>query len=85
MLDTRWGTSLRYSTETPMFYQNDLALRNIADETRGCAFNSLIAFYDINGSKEEVLFFCFVPDITQDMHIIYILSIFMWVNGITQS
>jgi hypothetical protein len=31
----------------------------------------LVAFYDIHGGKGEVLFFYFVPDITQD----YIMTI----------
>jgi hypothetical protein len=30
------------------------------------AINSLVAFYDIHGRKEELLFFCSVPDTTQD-------------------
>jgi hypothetical protein len=30
------------------------------------AINPLVAFYDINGGKREVLFFYFVPDTTPD-------------------
>jgi hypothetical protein len=30
------------------------------------AINLLVAFYDINGRKREVLIFCFVPDTTRD-------------------
>jgi hypothetical protein len=54
--------------------QNYLATRNTADMTGGkpndvlsqtitgvSAINSLIAFYEIHGSKREVLFFYFVP------------------------
>jgi hypothetical protein len=33
------------------------------------AINPLVAFYDIHGSKREVLFFCFVPNNTRDRHI----------------
>jgi hypothetical protein len=29
--------------------------------------NPLVAFYDINGGKREVLFFYFVPDTTRDL------------------
>jgi hypothetical protein len=32
------------------------------------AINSLVAFYDIHGGKNEVLFFYFVPDTTRDLH-----------------
>jgi hypothetical protein len=31
----RWQRHLRYSFETPTFYRNDLAMRNIADVTDG--------------------------------------------------
>jgi hypothetical protein len=31
------------------------------------AINPLVAFYDINGEKREVLFFYFVPDTTRDI------------------
>jgi hypothetical protein len=60
----------RYSSETPIFYQNDLAMRNTADATGDKpiavlsqsisglnAINPLIAFYDIHERKREVLFF----------------------------
>jgi hypothetical protein len=30
------------------------------------AINPLVAVYDIHGGKRELLFFCFVPDITRD-------------------
>jgi hypothetical protein len=66
---------LRYSSKTPTFYQNDLAIRNTAGMTcgkpiivwsqsisGGSAINSLVAFYDIHGRKGEVLFFCAIPD-----------------------
>jgi hypothetical protein len=29
--------------------------------------NTLVAFYDIQGGKREVLFFYFVPDTTRDL------------------
>jgi hypothetical protein len=54
-------------------------MRNTADVTGGnliavllqpilcvSAINPLVAFYDINGGKIEVLFFYFVPDTTRD-------------------
>jgi hypothetical protein len=63
----------------PMFYQNDLAMRNTAYVTDGkpiavClqsmsggdVVNSLLVFYEIYGRKRDVLFFCFLPDTTQD-------------------
>jgi hypothetical protein len=69
----------RYSSETPTFYQNDLAVKNTADVTGGkpiaillqsisgvSAINPLVAFYDIHGGKREALFFYFVPDTTRD-------------------
>jgi hypothetical protein len=31
-----------------------------------CAINPLVAFYDSQGGKREVLFFYFVPDTTRD-------------------
>jgi hypothetical protein len=31
------------------------------------AINPLVALYDINGGKREVLFFYFVPDTTRDI------------------
>jgi hypothetical protein len=55
-------------------------MRNTADVTGGKpiavllmsisgvgAINPLVAFYDINGRKREVLFFSFVPDTTRDI------------------
>jgi hypothetical protein len=58
-------------------------MRNTADVTGGkpiavllqsisglSAINPLVAFYDIHGGKREVLFFCFVTDITRDGSII---------------
>jgi hypothetical protein len=33
------------------------------------AINPLVAFYDIHGGKEEVLFFYFVPDTTRDFNL----------------
>jgi hypothetical protein len=33
------------------------------------AINPLVAFYDIDGRKGEVLLFCFVPDTTQDFYV----------------
>jgi hypothetical protein len=70
---------LRYSSETPTFYQNYLAMRNTPDLTGGksiavwsqsisvvSAVNSLAAFYDIHGRKRKVLFFYFVANTTRD-------------------
>jgi hypothetical protein len=61
-----------------MFYQNWLAMRNIADVTGGkpiavllqpisgvSAINPVVAFYDIQ-VKREVLFFYFVSGTTRD-------------------
>jgi hypothetical protein len=31
------------------------------------AINPLVAFYDIQGEKREVLFFYFIPDTTRDI------------------
>jgi hypothetical protein len=66
---------LRYSSETPTFYQNYLAMSNSADVTGGKpiavlsqsisgvnAINPLVAFYAIHGRKTEVLFFYFDTD-----------------------
>jgi hypothetical protein len=66
---------LKYSSETPTFYQNYLAMRNTADVTGGKpiavwlqyisggdAVNPFVAFYDIHGRKKDVQFFCFVSD-----------------------
>jgi hypothetical protein len=39
------------------------------------AINPLVAFYDIHGGKEEVLFFYFVPDTTRILNIISITRI----------
>jgi hypothetical protein len=49
-------------------------MRNTADVTGGnpnevlgvSAVNPLVAFYDIHGKMEEVLFLCSVPNTTQD-------------------
>jgi hypothetical protein len=70
---------LKYSSETPTFSQNLLAMRNTADATGGkpiavllqsisgaSAIDPLVTFYDIHGGKREVLFFYFVPDTTRD-------------------
>jgi hypothetical protein len=58
---------IRYSSETPAFYQNNLAMKNNADET-GCkpipVWSQYVSgvrsfvFYDIRGRKGEVLLFC---------------------------
>jgi hypothetical protein len=58
-------------------------MRNTADVTGGkpiavllqsisgvSAINSLVAFYDIDGGKREVLFFYYVPDTTRDYFIV---------------
>jgi hypothetical protein len=65
----------------PNLYHNMmmLAMKNTADVTGGkpiavllqsisgvSAINPLVAFYDIQGGKREVLFFYFVPDTTRD-------------------
>jgi hypothetical protein len=78
-----------------LFYQNNLARRNTADVTGGkpiivisqsisgvSADNLLVAFYDIHGRKREVLFFCSVPNTTQDSKVSekstdFIISLFM--------
>jgi hypothetical protein len=70
---------LKYSSETPTFYQHWIAMRNTADVTGGkpiavllqsisgvSAINLLVAFYDIHGGKREVLFLYFVLDTTRD-------------------
>jgi hypothetical protein len=75
----RGSRGVRYSSETPTFYQNYLAMRNTADVTGGkpiaiwlqsisgvSAINPLVASYDILGRKREVLFFYFVLDTTRD-------------------
>jgi hypothetical protein len=63
---------LRYTSETPTFYQNYLAMRNTADVTSGqpiavllksisgvSAINLLVAFYDIHGRKRgAIILFC---------------------------
>jgi hypothetical protein len=66
----------KYSSETPKFYQNDMALRNTKDVTGDkdiavcsqsisgvSAINPLI---DIYGRKEGVRFFYSILDITRD-------------------
>jgi hypothetical protein len=60
-------------------------MRNTADVTGGkpiavllqpisglSAINPLVAFYDINGGKRELLFFYFVPDTTRDRSNFYL-------------
>jgi hypothetical protein len=57
-----WQRHLRYSSETPTFYQNYLAMRNTADVTCGkpiavllhsvsgvSAINPLVAYYNFHG------------------------------------
>jgi hypothetical protein len=64
-----WQKHPRYSSKTPTFYKNYLAMRNTVDVTAGksiavrseyisgvSAVNPLVAFYDIKGRKREVLF-----------------------------
>jgi hypothetical protein len=62
-----------------MFYKNYLAMNNAADVTGGKPIAvwsqhilgvnaiNLVAFYDINGSKKDLLFFYFVPDTTREI------------------
>jgi hypothetical protein len=70
--------NLRYSSETPTFYQNYLTMRNTVDVASGnpiavCSqsisgrdtVNPLVAFYNIHGRNREVLFFFSVPDTTR--------------------
>jgi hypothetical protein len=77
-----WKRYLRYSSETPPFYPNYLAMSNTAFVSGGkpiavCsqsisgvnAINPLVAFYDIHGRKSEVLFFYFVPHTTRDLNL----------------
>jgi hypothetical protein len=77
---------LRYSFETPTFYQNYLAMSNTADLTGGKpialwsqsisgvnAINPLVALYDIHGRKIEVLFFYFVSVTTSYVYKTYII------------
>jgi hypothetical protein len=77
---------LRYYSDTPTSYQDYLAMRNIADVSDGkriairsqsirgmSAVNPLIAFYDINDRKGEVLFFFSVPATSRD----YLLNLFI--------
>jgi hypothetical protein len=65
-------------SETPMFYQDQLAMKNTADVTGGKpnafllqsisgvnAINPLVTFYNIHGGKRGMLFFYFVPDSTR--------------------
>jgi hypothetical protein len=72
------GRGISYSSETPMFYQNNLAMRNTVDVTGGkpiavllqsilgvCANNPLVVFYEIHKRKRGVLFFYFLPDTTR--------------------
>jgi hypothetical protein len=70
-----------YSSETPTFYQNYLAMRNTANMAGGkpiavwsqtisgvSAINPLVAFYDIHWRKRELLLFYFDPDTTRDLY-----------------
>jgi hypothetical protein len=41
------------------------------------AINPLVAFYDIDGGKREVLFFYFVPDTTRDAPLVRDLDDFI--------
>jgi hypothetical protein len=65
-------SSIDTSDIHPTFYQHGSAMRNTADVSgvksiSGVyAVNPLVAGYDIYERKEEVLFFCFVPDTTRD-------------------
>jgi hypothetical protein len=74
---------LRYSSETPTFYQNLLAMRDTADVTGGKpiavllqsisgvgAINPLVAFYGIHGTKREelILLFCAGHHIRHDLY-----------------
>jgi hypothetical protein len=93
-LDPRKGSrGLRYFSETPTFYQNDLALRTtgvtgvsfavwLQSISGGDAVNPLVAFYAIHGRKREVLFFRSVPDTTRDetiaIDLIPIIDNFRW-------
>jgi hypothetical protein len=65
----------RYFSEKPTFYQNYLAMMNTVNrqvvspspsDRSLSAVNPLVAFYDIHGTKREVLFFYIVPDTTRD-------------------
>jgi hypothetical protein len=71
--------TVSHSSETPTFYHNYLGMSNTADVTGGKpiavwsqsissvnAINHLMALYDIQGRKREVLFFYFVLDTTRD-------------------
>jgi hypothetical protein len=48
-------------------------MSNTTDVTEGkpIAINPLVAFYDIHGRKEGVLFFCSVPDTTRLRRVFY--------------
>jgi hypothetical protein len=63
-------------------------MRNTADVTGGkpiavllqsisgvSAINPLVAFYDIDGGKREVLFFYFIPNTTQDIFYSFFIRI----------
>jgi hypothetical protein len=65
-------------------------MRNTADVTGGkpiavllqsisgvSAINPLVAFYDINGGKREVLFFYFDTDTTRDNYNIYNFHLYL--------
>jgi hypothetical protein len=78
----RYQRQLRHFSETPTLYQNDsldkycrcIGGKPIAARSQSIsgvnAVNPLVAFYNIQGRKIEVLFFCSVPDITLDITII---------------
>jgi hypothetical protein len=81
--------SKTYCCDIPIYYQNDLAMKNIVDVTGGKpiaawsqsisgvnAVNPLVTFFDIQWRKREVIFFLFVPDTTRELltRMIYILS-----------
>jgi hypothetical protein len=68
-----------YYSENPTLYQNDLAMRSIADVIGGKPFaiwsqsasdvsvyDLLIAYYVICGGNREKQFYSSVPDTTQD-------------------
>jgi hypothetical protein len=64
------------------FYQNVVTMRNTVNVTGGKpvalwlqsisgarAINPIVAFYDIDGRKREVLLFYLIPDTTREVHI----------------
>jgi hypothetical protein len=60
---------LKYSSKTPTFYQNDLAMRNTTDVKGGDAVNPLVAFYDISGRGRGAIPL-FSPNTTRDNYAI---------------